>query len=65
VFLDLINDSSDEDINTFLIVVLVLLTVLKLSVVEVLELVLLEVDELVEEFEPVDTVVPCNLCTSS
>jgi len=43
------NDSSEEDINTFLIVVSVLLTVSKLSVVVVLELVLVtvfDVDEL-------------------
>jgi hypothetical protein len=42
----------DEDINTFLIVVSVLLTVSKFSVVEVVELVLTAVDDVVETFLP-------------
>jgi len=42
------NDSFDEDINTFLIVVSVLLTVSKFSVVEILEVVLTAVDDVVE-----------------
>ena len=51
----LIKDSLDEDINTFLIVVSVLLTVSKFSVVEVVELVLTAVDDVVETFLPVTT----------
>ena len=45
IFLDLINDSLDDDINTFLIVVSVLPTVSKFSVVVVLEVVFVAVDE--------------------
>ena len=60
IFLDLINDSLDEDINTFLIVVSVLLTVSKLSVVEVLEVVFVAIFDvtLAVEFEMVTLVLP-------